>query len=194
MRALDPAGQAWTVRVVWRPRWAALSTRLGGWRRRKRRVRLDHAADGWDLVEAGGGARGLLPAGRGGHGGSGGGSRGGNGEGGWWGGLDEGAAVVAVIGLLLIGLVASAALFWWLLLPLVLLLVDAVVVLVLLVGSVAARVFLRRPWTVEAVNRTGRYRRQVVGLRAARRARRTLAGQLRSGALRPPVPAPGPGR
>ncbi|NHC13217.1 hypothetical protein [Motilibacter deserti] len=186
MRAQDPYGEPWTVKVVWRPRWSALTRRLGGWRR-KRRPGLDTAADGWDVASELSSVR--VPTGGGPSGGGGASSGGG---GGFWSGLDEGAALLALIGLLLIGLVAAAALFWWLLLPLLLLLVDLVVVLVLLVAGVAARVVLRRPWTVEAASRHARYRHHVVGLRAARRARSDLAEQLRAGTLRPPVPAPRP--
>ncbi len=67
-------------------------------------------------------------------------------------------------------------------LPILLALVDAVVVVLAAVGGLAARVLLRRPWTVEATaSSEERHVRQVVGWRAAGRAARSWADELNLG-------------
>jgi hypothetical protein len=81
---------------------------------------------------------------------------------------------------LILGFIVGIALFWWLLLPLLLLVLDIVIVLVLLVIGVAARVLFRRPWRIEgSSDRAGTVVREVVGWRAALRARDELAESLR---------------
>jgi len=94
---------------------------------------------------------------------------------------------------LLIAFVVVGLLFWWLLLPALLLVLDGIVVAVLLVLGVAARVVLRRPWTV-LVSRTDASdgevagtsaadtRVQVTGWRRALRTRDAIADALTAGA------------
>jgi hypothetical protein len=103
------------------------------------------------------------------------------GGGGGGGGLDLGDEIAA-IAVILVAFVAGVALFWWVLLPLLLVMLDVVIVLILLAVSIAARVLLRRPWTVEATARGhDRFTTHVVGWRAALRRRDEIAGSLRRG-------------
>jgi len=90
--------------------------------------------------------------------------------------------IVVIVGIVLV----------WLLLLLLLLVLDLIIVLIPVALGVVARVALRRPWRVEAVrvDDDKQIVRQVVGWRAARRARDQLAESLRSGSIvRPPVRA-----
>lgn len=105
-------------------------------------------------------------------------------SGGGGGGLGLGDEIVAIL-VVLIAFVVAVALFWWVLLPLLLLVLDLVIVLILLAASVAARVLLRRPWTVEATALGhDRITTHVVGWRAALRRRDEIADSLRRG-MRP---------
>ncbi|GAA1229222.1 hypothetical protein [Oryzihumus leptocrescens] len=164
-----PDGMDWVVRVVWEPRWSALSRRVGGWRRRKAGERKDFS--GLDLpdVPVGGSSH---------HGGSGGsGHHGGGGSS--WGDLGDDLLIGVLV---VVGMVVAGALFWWLLLPLLLAVVDLAVVILLLLAGVLARVVLGRPWVIEAVPRRGPARAtQVVGWRNARREQERLAEQIAAG-------------
>jgi hypothetical protein len=139
-----PGDVPWTVRVVWMPRWRALATRFGGWRRRRKSD--DDLGDPADIagrvVDAASTAR---P-------GSGGSADAGDGGGG--GDFDLGDALI-VIAVLFVVFIAAAALFWWVLLPVLLVLLDLLLVLILLLVAIVARVLFRRPWTVEAVSAGG---------------------------------------
>jgi len=169
----------WVVRVVWEPRWSALSRRFGGWRRKKAGNRVDFS--GLDLPDiATTSGNGDSRGGGGGHIGSGGGG------GGFWDAVGEDilATIVAVMAVIVAG-----ALFWWLLLPLLLMIVDLSVVIVLLLAGVLARVLLRRPWVIEAVPRRGPAQTfEVVGWRNARREQALAAERIAEG--REPVDAP----
>ncbi|MET8149809.1 hypothetical protein ACIBSW_23075 [Actinoplanes sp. NPDC049668] len=156
-----PEGARWDVRVVWAPRWRALARRFGGWRS-KRTGNSDDLVDG--ALQVGDAS-----------------TSGGGGGGGLSGLGDEIVAILVIF----IALVLAVALFWWVLLPLLLLVLDVVIVLILLAASIAARVLLRRPWTVEATAPgRGRITAHVVGWRAALRRRDEIADSLRRG-LRP---------
>jgi hypothetical protein len=156
---MAPEGTAWSVRVVWAPRWRALARRFGGWRAKR-------SGSSGDVVDGALQAGGDIPTSGGG------------------GGLDLGDEIAAIV-VILVAFVLGVALFWWVLLPLLLVLLDVVVVMVLLVVSIVARVLFRRPWTVE-VTAPGRDRltTRVVGWRAALRHRDEIADSLRRG-LRP---------
>ena len=176
-------GTPWNVRVLWAPRWRALARRFGGWRAKRTGSSGDVAdggpATGGDALQAGGD---VLRAGDdvatiGGDGGGG-------------GGLDLGDEVAAIV-VILIAFVGGIALFWWVLLPLLLVLLDVIIVLILLAVSVAARVLLRRPWTVEATAPGhDRITAHVVGWRAALRRRDEIADSLRRGLRPEPVHSP----
>ena len=108
-----------------------------------------------------------------------------HGEGHWWDWFDpfwlvpDESITALVIGVLIMGLITFTIFVG---LPILLALVDAVVVLFAAVGGLAARVLLRRPWTVEATaSSEERHVRQVVGWRAAGRAARSWAEELRLG-------------
>jgi len=159
-----PGGGEWRVRVAWEPRWRALARRFGGWRRKRK--------DGDGFPDLGGID---VPTGHAGGGG---------------GGFDFGDSIL--IGLLVIvGLIVFGLLFWWLLLPLLLLVLDAVVVAVLVIAGVVGRVLFRRPWRVQAVGPGAEpVVADVVGWRAALRARDEMAEKLRAGY--PPAEIGGP--
>jgi hypothetical protein len=165
--ATTPDGTAWTVRVVWQPRWKALARRFGGWRRKRRDS--SSLLDGVDVPTGGGG---------GGH----------HGGGGVLDSLFDDIVIAIVV---IIGLVVAGALFWWVLLPLLLLALDAIVVVVLLALAIPARVLLRRPWTVEAVRRAAGggewFATEVVGWREALRTRDEIADKIRLGYPAPVV-------
>lgn len=96
-------------------------------------------------------------------------------------GGDDVLFAVAVV----VAVVLAVGLFWWVLLPLLLLVVDVLVVVVLLVAGVAARVLLRRPWSVEAARQDGHVvTRSIVGWRAALRERDDLAAAIVHGQVR----------
>lgn len=163
-----PDGMDWKVRLVWEPRWRALSRRYGGWRRDKDSGSpdfsgLDYAATPTGSDSSSGGF------------------------------FDDTGDDLAVFVLVVVAVIVAGALFWWLLLPLLLVVVDLIVVLVLLFAGLAARVALGRPWIVEAVPRRGpRIEQHVRGFRAARRARDDLAEQVRTGSLTVPTGPAGP--
>lgn len=158
---IGPDSVDWKVRLVWEPRWNALSRRYGGWRR-------DRSKDGPDFT-------GLdyvpdVPA----HSSS--------GSGGFFDDLGDDLAVAVLV---IVGVIVVGALFWWLILPLLLIVVDLLVVLALLFAGVVARVALGRPWTIEAIPRRGpRIEQHVKGLNAARRAKADLIVAIKSGAIR----------
>ena len=83
-----------------------------------------------------------------------------------------------MVGALIVGVLVLTTLFG---LPLLLAIVDAVVVVLAAFAGLAARVFLRRPWTVEATAGEERHARQVVGWRAAGRAALSWADELKLG-------------
>ena len=160
-----PDGAAWQVRVVWMPRWRALARRFGGWRRERGNQSprpKGERGGGLDVpnVDVGGGN-----------------------HGGFWNDLGDDIfiAVVVIVGMIVFGLV-----FWWVLLPLLLLVVDGMVIIALAAAAIPARVFLGRPWTVEAVREGDRVTREVAGGRRATQTRDELAEQLRLGVLTPP--------
>jgi len=98
-------------------------------------------------------------------------------------GLDGSDGVLGWIAMAVLAVVV-VLLVWWVVLPLLLLVLDVVVVVVLAVAAVLARVLLRRPWDV--VIHQGEQEVagvQVVGWRAARRARDTIAAALATGSL-----------
>jgi hypothetical protein len=101
---------------------------------------------------------------------------------------DELLVVVAVV----VGMVVFGLLFWFLLLPLLLLALDILVVLMLLVLAIPARVLLRRPWSVEAVEISSghpgqQFHTQVVGWRRALAVRDEIARQLQKGRPTPVI-------
>ncbi|HET6399289.1 MAG TPA: hypothetical protein VFH47_07020, partial [Candidatus Thermoplasmatota archaeon] len=72
----------------------------------------------------------------------------------------------------------------WLLIPLVLTLLEMVILIPLLAGSLLGRVFLGRPWQVEAVRDDGeRLDFSVPGWREAQRVERQVALSLRAGEM-----------
>ena len=166
-----PDRTQWTVRVVWEPRWRALTRRFGGWRRNRRAGRDVDPLEVADGAARFGDAATVDT------------------------GTDLGDAIIVIVVVCFV-LVVAAVLFWWVLLPLLLLVLDAVIVLILLVLALAGRVLFRRPWTVEATATSGeRITADVVGWRAALRRRDELAAQLAHGdrsaapkprSLRPP--------
>lgn len=88
------------------------------------------------------------------------------------------AAIVVVVGLLLLIFV---------LLPLLIAVLDLLVILALAMLSVAGRVLLRRPWTVEASSDDGpSLRWKVVGWRASTAKIDEVSDQLAAG-IRPPT-------
>ena len=108
-----------------------------------------------------------------------------HGEGHWWDWLDpfwlipDESVTAWLVGVLIIGVLVLTVFFG---LPILLAIVDAVVVVLAAVGGFAARVFFRRPWTVEATaSSKERHTRQVVGWRAAGRAARSWAEELKLG-------------
>ncbi|WP_433361725.1 hypothetical protein ACQPZX_29030 [Actinoplanes sp. CA-142083] len=166
----SPTGTAWSVRVVWAPRWRILARRFGGWRSKRTETPGD-VVDGTMQV-----ASNVPPSG------------GGGGGGGGFFSLDNELAVIAFI---LIGFVLAAVLFWWVLLPLLLLVLDGMIVLLLLAVSVVARVLFRRPWTVEATAPGETLiAQEVVGWRAALRRRDEIADALARGLRPEPMPSP----
>lgn len=84
--------------------------------------------------------------------------------------------LLAVFAVILLGLLA-----WWVLIPLLLLLLDALILFVLLLAGLAARVFVRRPWTVEATCADATRQIEVAGWRRALRARDGIANGLTTG-------------
>ncbi|GAA5188286.1 hypothetical protein GCM10023322_38670 [Rugosimonospora acidiphila] len=178
-----PDSTSWRVRVVWQPRWRPLARRFGGWRRTRKRSEPTPARAGSggaaSLNDLSGPAELAQDVARAGGGGGGG--------GGWFDNLADDLLIGILV---IIGLILFGFLFWWLLLPLLLLVVDVVVVVCLAAVAIPARVLLRRPWTVEArCDRTGkRHRTDVVGWRAALRARDRIADQLRLGQFSPVPP------
>jgi hypothetical protein len=79
----------------------------------------------------------------------------------------------------------------FLIVPLLVALVDLVLLLALGLLGVAARVVLRRPWTVEARSSAGTTLRwQVVGWRASGRHARHVVDELAAGRVPPPDGAP----
>lgn len=78
-------------------------------------------------------------------------------------------------------LVAGVLLLWWVVIPLLLLLLDVLIVLVLLLIGLAARILVRRPWTVEATSAAATHQLEVAGWRRALRARDGIARGLKSG-------------
>ena len=106
----------------------------------------------------------------------------------WWDFLDfpagdfDALVVVAII-------IAALLLLWFLVVPLLLILVDVVVVLVLFAASLAARVLLRRPWTVVATRNDGvEIEREVVGWRASRDEIAAMRRQIEHGLISPTEP------
>jgi hypothetical protein len=65
--------------------------------------------------------------------------------------------------------VVVLALAWFFVLPALVLVVDVLLLLLIAGLGVLARVFLRRPWVIEAESSERRYEWGVVGWRAARR-------------------------
>jgi hypothetical protein len=165
--ATTPDGVAWTVRVIWQPRWRPLARRFGGWRRRRKGVDLSGPLDGVDVPTGGGGS----------------------GGGGVFDSLFDDLAIAILV---IIGLVVAGALFWWLILPLLLLAVDILVVVVLFALAIPARVLFRRPWTVEAVTKSGsdadRFVTDVVGWRPALRTRDDIVDKIKLGYPTPVLP------
>ncbi|HWI71985.1 MAG TPA: hypothetical protein VNT55_08525 [Baekduia sp.] len=91
-----------------------------------------------------------------------------------------------------VAFLACAALFAFVILPLALLVLEVAFFVAALVVGVAARVLLRRPWTLladaDAHGPDTRFSWRVAGWRASREAIDEIAAGLRNG-LRPPPPS-----
>ena len=105
----------------------------------------------------------------------------------WWDFLDipGDLDVLAAVALVIVALL----LLWFLVFPLLLILIDVVLVIVVFVAGLAARVLLRRPWTVVATRADGvEIEREVVGWRASRDEIAALRQQIEQGLISPTEP------
>lgn len=83
--------------------------------------------------------------------------------------------------LAVLAILAAGLLLWWVVIPLLLLLLDILIVFVLLLLGLAARILIRRPWTVEAESASETHSVEVIGWRRALRARDGIANGLKTG-------------
>jgi hypothetical protein len=82
----------------------------------------------------------------------------------------------------IVAVILALLLLWFAVIPLLLVLFDVLVVFVLFVVGVAARVLLRRPWTIVATRDDGtEIEREVVGWRASRAQIESMRRALESG-------------
>ena len=106
----------------------------------------------------------------------------------WWDFLDFPAGDFDLLAAIAVVIVA-VLLLWFLVFPLLLILIDVVLVVVLFLTGLAARVLLRRPWTVVATRTDGvEIEREVVGWRASRDEIAAMRQQIEQGLISPTEP------